>query len=48
MNIIADTNIFLSVVLNEPEKQFIINRTAELMFDKMFYPLTVKMNPENA
>lgn len=29
MNIIADTNIFLAVVLDEPEKQFIIDRTAK-------------------
>ena len=29
MNIIADTNIFLAVVLDEPEKQFIIERSTE-------------------
>ena len=30
MNIIADTNIFLAVVLDEPEKQIIIELTAEV------------------
>ncbi|KOR29221.1 twitching motility protein PilT [Achromatium sp. WMS1] len=29
MNIIADTNIFLAVVLNEPEKRLIIELTAK-------------------
>lgn len=29
MNIIADTNIFLAVVLNEPEKEYIIEVTSE-------------------
>lgn len=29
MNIVADTNIFLSVVLNEPEKERIIQLSAE-------------------
>jgi predicted nucleic acid-binding protein len=31
MNIVADTNIFLAVVLNEPEKELIIQLTSNMV-----------------